>query len=207
MKKNKIIASIIKWMPLYLLVLLFLFINRYINSLTALFIGEFLGLFNGDKTVMPHFINHFVVADSIKSRVISLSIIYIILTTINVASSFLARTLRVVHYQKLYIDLSTKFYNHVIDIEKSEYASRSTGDIIQRNIEDCKRIPMVLRNSLYEIFRIIFTTSTLLIQLYALTKSIFIVSVISVILCLGFSGYYGYFLFLNLKIPIISRET
>ena len=34
MKNNKILKSIIKWMPLYLVMLFFMFINRYVNRLT-----------------------------------------------------------------------------------------------------------------------------------------------------------------------------
>ena len=34
-------------------------------------------------------------------------------------------------------------------------------DIIQRNIEDCRRIPQLFRDSLYEIFKIIFTSGIL----------------------------------------------
>jgi len=40
--------------------LLFVFIQRYINSLTGLFVGEVLGVFNGDKSVLPNFIVRFV---------------------------------------------------------------------------------------------------------------------------------------------------
>jgi hypothetical protein len=37
-----------KWLPLYLAILLILFIQRYLSSLTGLFIGEVLGIFGED---------------------------------------------------------------------------------------------------------------------------------------------------------------
>jgi len=193
MKNNKILKCVIKYLPLYLVMLLFVFIQRYINSLTGLFVGEVLGVFNGDKSVLPNFIVRFVDSDSTKDKVTSLAIIYIVVTAISIVCNVIGRTFRVMHYEKLYISLSTTFYEHVIDIPRSEYANRSTGDIIQRNIEDCKRIPALFRNSLYELFKIIFTVVTLLMQLYLLSKTIFIVSLISMLICMSFSAYYGYF--------------
>lgn len=193
MKNNKILKCILKWMPLYLVMLLFMFIQRYINSLTGLFIGEILGIFNEDNSILPEIISRFVNNSSVEAKITSLAVIYVIVSTIGVLLDFTARTLRTLHFQKLYISLSKEFYEHVLDIPKSEYSNRSTGDIIQRNIEDCKRIPRLFRNSLYELFRIFFTAGTLLWQLYLLNKTIFIVSLVSLLVCMTFSGYYGYF--------------
>lgn len=193
MKNNKIFKCIIKWMPLYMVMLLVMFIQRYANSLTGLFIGEVLGVLNNNESVLPNFLSKFVNNDNVKNKMISLALLYVVVTSISIFTSFLMRTLRMVHYQKLYISLSTTFYEHVIDIPRSEYANRSTGDIIQRNIEDCKRIPALFRNSLYELFKIIFTVGTFLMQLYLLSKIIFIISLIATLICIGFSGYYGYF--------------
>lgn len=193
MRKNKIFKCIMKWMPLYVVMLLVMFLQRYVNSLTGLFIGEVLGVFNGDKSVLPSILSRFVNMGSIKDKIISLAIVYVVVSIIGIATSFIMRYLRYLHFQCLYISLSKEFYNHVIDIPKSEYANRSTGDIIQRNIEDCKRIPALFRNSLFEIFKIIFTAGTLLMQLYLLNKTIFVVSLIAMVICISFSGYYGYF--------------
>lgn len=193
MKNNKILKCIIKWMPLYLIMLFVMFIQRYLSSLTGLFIGEVLGTLNGDKSVLPRVISNFVNEDSIKDKMISLSLIYIAITSLSVFTSFVTRTLRAVHFQKLYISLSKEFYSHVIDIPRSEYVNRSTGDIIQRNIEDCKRIPLLFRNSLYELFKIVFTIGTLLMQLYLLNQIIFIISCVATVICISFSAYYGYF--------------
>ena len=193
MKNNKILKCVMKWMPLYVVMLLFMFVQRYIESLVGLFIGEVLGIFNNDESVLPHFISNFVDEGDTKAKVTSLAIIYIVVTSIGVIANFITRTLRSLHFQKLYISLSETFYEHVINIPKSEYANRSTGDIIQRNIEDCKRIPAIFRNSVYELFKIVFTIGTLLMQLYLLNKTIFVVSLVSILICISFSGYYGYF--------------
>ena len=176
MRNNKIFKCIMKYMPLYVAMLFVMFIQRYFASLTGLFIGEVLGSLNGDKSVLPSVVARYVNNGSFKAKIISLSIIYIVVTSLSVLASFIMRTLRVIHYQKLYISLSEAFYEHVIDIPRSEYANRSTGDIIQRNIEDCRRIPQLFRNSLYELFKIVFTIGTLLMQLYLLNKTIFSVS-------------------------------
>ena len=193
MKNNKILKCIIKWMPLYLIMLFVMFIQRYLASLTGLFIGEVLGTLNGDESVLPNVIAKIVNEDSIKDKMISLALIYVVITSLSIFSSFFLRTLRAIHYQKLYISISKEFYSHVIDIPRSEYVNRSTGDIIQRNIEDCKRIPQLFRNSLYELFKIVFTIGTLLMQLYLLNKTIFVISCVATIICISFSAYYGYF--------------
>ena len=180
MKNNKIFKCIMKYMPLYVAMLLVMFIQRYFASLTGLFIGEVLGVLNGDNSTL-------------KSTIISLAIIYVVVTALSIFTSFLTKELRAIHFQKLYIGLSVTFYSHVIDIPRSEYVNRSTGDIIQRNIEDCRRIPLLFRNSLFELFKIIFTIGTLLMQLYLLNKTIFLVSSVAITICIAFSGYYGYF--------------
>ena len=193
MKNNRINRCILKYLPLYGLVLFAILTQRYINSLTGLFIGEILGTFNNDESILPKFISKFIDTTSTQTKITSIAILYLIIVLIGVIFDFMARTLRVLHFQKLYISLSETFYNHVITIPKKEYATRSTGDIIQRNIEDCKRIPHVFRSSLYELFKIVFTISTLSVQLYLLNKTIFIVSIIAITICLTFSGYFGYF--------------
>ncbi len=192
-KNNKIFKCIMKWMPLYVVMLLIMFVQRYFASLTGLFIGEILGVLNDDESILPSIVNNFVDDSDVKSKIISLAIIYMAITFLSVSASFITRTLRALHYQNLYISLSKEFYCHVVDIPRSEYVNRSTGDIIQRNIEDCRRIPQLFRNSLYELFKILFTIGTLLIQLFMLNTTIFIISCISVTICSGFSGYYGYF--------------
>ena len=193
MKNNKILKCILKYMPLYLVMLLFMFVQRYIASLTGLFIGEVLAVLGGESSIMPRVISRFIVGESVKDKIVSLSVIYLVVSSIGVLSTFLVYTLRSVHFQKLYISLSEEFYKHVLDIPRSEYANRSTGDIIQRNIEDCKRIPAVFRNSVYELFKIVFTTGTFLLQLYLLNKTIFVISLVALLICVSFSGYYGVF--------------
>ena len=193
MKNNKIVKNIVKFLPIYVVSLLFLFFQKYISSLTGPFIGEVLGALNGDSSILPEILNKFVNNDSLESKITSLAIIYIVVSCLGVIVDFFSRGLRVIHFEELYVGLSKDFYNHVLDIPKSEYSNRSTGDIIQRNIEDCKRIPAIFRNSIYELFRIIFTTLTLLIQLYLLSKFMFVYSLIAMLICVGFSAYYGYF--------------
>lgn len=193
MKNNKIFKCIMKWLPLYLGLLLILFFQRYLSSLTGLFIGEVLGIFGDEATVLPEFINDFVDFTNKETRVTSIAIIYVIIMALTILGNMLARTLRNLHYQYLYIDLSEEFYKHVLDIHSKEYVSRSTGDIIQRNIEDCRRIPGLFRNSLYELFRIVFTTTTTLYQIFRLSKSVFLVSLVALVICVSFSTYYGYF--------------
>ena len=158
MKNNKIVKNIVKYLPIYVVSLLFLFLHKYIMSLTGPFIGEVLGTLNNDSSILPKALHKFITNDSLESKITSLAIIYIVVSSIGVGIDFLTRALRVIHFQKLYVGLSKDFYSHVLDIPKSEYSNRSTGDIIQRNIEDCKRIPGIFRQSVYELFRIIFTT-------------------------------------------------
>lgn len=193
MKNKEIFKSIFKYMPIYLLALAFLLILQYINSLTALFIGEILGIFEGSEHILPSFLVSFINESTLKSEIISVSIIYIIVSLIATIANFCSRQFRMLYSQFLTMDLGKKYYKHVLDLPKSEYSKRSTGDIIQRNTEDCKRIGDLFNWSLFEIFRIIFTISTLLIQIYALSKSIFITSAAALVLCLSFAWYYGYF--------------
>ena len=89
--------------------LLVMFFQKYINSLTGLFIGEILGVFNGDKTILPDIINKFVSEGGLKEKITSIAVIYIVISSISVLSNFLLRTLRTIYYEKLYISISKEF--------------------------------------------------------------------------------------------------
>lgn len=192
--KNKIVLkNIMKLMPLYLVAIVSMFICSYIDSLSGLFVGEVLGILNGDSDILPLALMNFVDKTSIKSQITSVSIIYIVIVSIRIAFFFLSRYTRQLHQLLLGKNLSLAFYNHVLDLPKKEYANRSTGDIIQRNITDCKRITRLFRESIYEVFKIVSKAVTVLLQFYVLSKMIFIYSLIALIICLAFSWYYGYF--------------
>jgi len=190
---NKIFKSIIKYFPLYVLSLVCLFVYKYISSLSGLFIGEALALFTKDSHLMPDFLLNFMDFSSLKNSVISLAIIYILVSTIGILLDMSSRSFRVVYCNKTLTELTKKYYKHILDIPKSEYSKRSTGDIMQRSISDCERITQLFRSSLFEIFKIVFTTGTLLLQIYLLDKFIFGFSIVALLICISFSIYYGYF--------------
>lgn len=191
MKKNVIFKCILKYMPIYALGLFFLLLFEYINSLTGLFVGEILGLLNGDEHILPSFLISFIDQSSVNKSIISIAIIYIVISLLGTLMNFLSRTVRTIHYQKLYIGLSKEYYKHILDIPKNEYSKRSTGDILQRNTEDCKRIATVFRFSLYEVFRIIFSIVTLLTRLFILSKYICVAGSSALIACIFLAWYYG----------------
>ena len=192
--KNKriILKSILKYMPIYILALSFLLVLQYTNSLTGLFVGEVLGILNNDKHILPDFLVKFINASSKKESIISVALIYVVVSLIGIICNFASRFIKWLHSECLTINLSKKYYKHVLDIPKSEYAKRSTGDIIQRNTEDCKRIGALFNYSLFEVFRVIFTVITVLSQIYMLNKIIFIVSAVALVICFSFAWYFGY---------------
>ena len=193
MKNKAIIKNIIKLMPLYLVAIVSMFLCSYIDSLSGLFVGEVLGVLNGDSDILPGALIKFVDKTSVKSQITSISIIYIVVVSIRILFFFLSRYTRHLHQQLLGKNLSLAFYKHVLDLPKSEYVNRSTGDIIQRNIEDCQRVTKLFRDSIYEVFKIVSKAVTVLIQFYVLSKAIFSYSIVILVICLIFSWYYGYF--------------
>lgn len=193
MKNRIILKNIMKLMPLYLVAIVSMFICSYIDSLSGLFVGEVLGILNGDSHILPLALINFIDTTSIKTQITSVSIIYIVVITIRISLFFLTGYTRQLHQMLLGKNLSLAFYKHVLDLPKSEYANRSTGDIIQRNIEDCKRITRLFRESIYEVFKIVSKSVTVLLQFYVLNKIIFVHSLIALLICLLFSWYYGYF--------------
>ena len=193
MKNKAIIKNIIKLMPLYLVAIVSMFLCSYIDSLSGLFVGEVLGVLNGDSDILPGALIKFVDKTSVKSQITSISIIYIVVISIRILFFFLSRYTRQLHQQLLGKNLSLAFYKHVLDLPKSEYVNRSTGDIIQRNIEDCQRLTKLFRDSIYEVFKIVSKAVTVLIQFYVLSKAIFSYSIVILVICLIFSWYYGYF--------------
>ncbi len=190
---NKVLKCILKYLPLYVLSLLFLFLNRYISSLTGIFVGQVLAIFTNEEHLLPGFLEQFVNNTSMKSAITSTVLIFIIISSINVILSFAYRMIKTIHCQLLLNKVSEEFYMHTLDIPKSEYAKRSTGDIIQRNNGDCRRIAAIFRNSIFELFDIVFSITTILYQIYRLNKTMFFISVIASVICLILSFYYGYF--------------
>lgn len=194
MKKNNIVLkTILKYLPLYLMTLVLLYILQYAESLSGLFVGEILGTFNGDSSLLPSYLQKFIDYSSIKSTVISLALEYIIISSIALVVNVVSRTMRAYHFELLNLSLSREYYKHILDIPRSEYVKRSTGDIMQRNTEDCKRVARIFRRSLYEVFKMLFVIITLTIRIFNISKTIFVISLIALIICISFSLYFGYF--------------
>ena len=193
MKNNKVLKVILKYFPIYIISIGLLIIGEYIASLSGLFVGEVLGTFNGDESVLPGFLARFVSNESLESKIISLAIIYIIVYLCLAIVNFIGISCRGMYGKIVYGNLRKEYYKHVIDIPKNEYAKRSTGDIIQRNIEDCKRVGDIFSHSLYAILRTVFTAVSVLLQMYILNKIVFIYTLISVLIAGFMAFYYGYF--------------
>lgn len=193
MKNKVIIKCIMKLMPLYIVSIVSMLLCSYIDSLSGLFVGEVLGILNGDSDILPGALINFIDKTSVKSQITSVSIIYVVVVSIRIIFFFISRYTKNLHQLLLDKNLSLAFYKHVLDLPKSEFVNRSTGDIIQRNIEDCRRVTKLFKDTIFDIFRIISQATTVLIQFYILSKVVFVYSLIILIICLMFSWYYGYF--------------
>ena len=145
-KKHNAYKIALKFMPLYIASLVFLFVSQYFSSLVSLFIGQTLSIFAGEESVLPNFFAKFIDTSSKYTQLKSMTILFIVVGIVVTITKFLRTVFRSLFSITLESDVSSKFFSHSIRLPKKYLANHPTGDIIQRNIEDCKRIPMVYGN-------------------------------------------------------------
>ena len=163
-KKYNVYSIAMKYMPLYILCLVFLFISQYLSSLVSLFIGQTLSIFAGEDGVLPGFFAQFIDNSSIYTQIKSMTILFFVVGVVMTLCRFLRTLFRNLFNIGLESDVSSKFFGHSIRLPKKYLANHPTGDIIQRNIQDSKKFTRFFTQGVFELFNYIFGLVVVLIQ-------------------------------------------
>ena len=204
MKKNVAFKHISKYFPLYLLAVILTFFSEYIISLVAIFIGEILAIFNGESNVLPSFFASLVNRESKYSAISSLCLIFIVTTLIGIVIRLVRSLIKAYATNKMMGSVTTAFFAHVIDLPKSYLTSHSTGDIIQRNLQDTKKYIKFYGDGLWHLLTVIFSVITVLMQLWRLNTISFICALIVIALVVGMGAFFCLF-YIKKKEEISSK--
>lgn len=192
-KRKILLKTTLKYIPLYLISIIFLVINKYFDSYISLFVGQVISILSNGEDVLPQFIVKFINYQSTYKAIVSLAIILLIIGAIQVISRFISYTSRTIFESRLLEKVSISFYENSIKLPASYLSSISTGNLIQRCIEDTKTYADFYNKYFYNIFESLVQTGVYLVQIYVLSKMIFFFGLISVILVLAFALLFGYF--------------
>jgi len=204
MKKNIAFKHIIRYFPLYLFAIVLTFFSEYIDTLIALFIGEILAIFNNESNVLPPFFASLVNRDSSYSAIISLCIVFITTTIIGILIKLIRSISKAYATNKMMASVTNAFFSHVIDLPKSYLTSHSTGDIIQRNLQDTKKYIKFYGDGMWHLIAVIFGVITVLIQIWRLDKYNFIFALVTIALVVGIGVFFCFF-YIKKKEEVSSR--
>ena len=192
-KKNYIFRHIAKFIPFYLIALVFSFLAEYIESIISLFIGEALALFNNDGSVLPEYLSVLINRETTKSAVISICVIFLSISLIGLVMKLLRSFVKSFATNMMTSKVVVGFFSHVIDLPKSYLASHSTGDIIQRNIQDTKKYIRFYNDSIWHLLSSIFAVFALLLQIFRLDVTNFIISLFVILIVISIGVFFCFF--------------
>ena len=191
-KKYNVYSIAMKYMPLYILCLVFLFISQYLSSLVSLFIGQTLSIFAGEDGVLPGFFAQFIDNSSIYTQIKSMTILFFVVGVVMTLCRFLRTLFRNLFNIGLESDVSSKFFGHSIRLPKKYLANHPTGDIIQRNIQDSKKFTRFFTQGVFELFNYIFGLVVVLIQIFMLSKLNFFIGGGIIVFIIVFAVIYSF---------------
>ena len=192
-KKNYAFKHIAKYIPFYLIALVFSFFAEYIDSLITLFMGEALALFNNEESVLPSYLQGFITRDDTRNAIISICVVFLSIALIGVVMKLLRSFVKSYATNMMTSKLVVGFFSHVIDLPKSYLTSHSTGDIIQRNIQDTKKYIRFYNDSLWHLLSAVFAVSSLLIQIFRLNKINFVISFVVILIVISLGVFFCFF--------------
>lgn len=175
--KNNVIKHTIKYLPLFLVSMTCLFIVQYISSLTTVFVGEILAIFNNEDHILPSYFIPFINNDSTYDMLISVCVMYIIVASLGLLFRLIQGFSRVASIRGAETSLCIGFFAHILHLPKSYLTTHSTGDIIQRNIQDVRKFTSMFDNGIFYFVNVISAIITIFIQMFSLSKINFYIGI------------------------------
>ncbi len=191
-KSQNAYKTALKYSPFYLVGIIFLIISQYLNSLISLFIGQALGIFAGEEEIiLPAFLKHFINPTSVQTKIYSLCLIFICVGIIMCIFRF-ARSMMRKHFNFMVeTEVSSNFFGHAIRLPKKFITSHSTGDIIQRNIQDSKRFKSFVGDASFNIIYTMVNLGVSFFNIFYLSRFNFSITIILVLCLIVFQTLYS----------------
>lgn len=191
-KRKNVYYVALKYLPLQIISIVLLIASQYLNSLISLFLGQALGIFAGETEIfLPGFLAGFIDTTSTLTKLKTLSIVFVLVGVAMVVARFVRTMFRKLYNLSVESETSAMFFNHAIRLPKSYLTSHSTGDIIQRNIQDSKKFATCVGEAVFDVFYSITTLGVTLFNIFYLSKINFYVSLSIVMIVVGFEIVYS----------------
>lgn len=182
----------LKYSPFYLVSIIFLIISQYLNSLISLFIGQALGIFAGeDEVILPGFLKYFYNSTSLETKITSLCLILLGVGLVMCIFRFIRSILRKHFNFIVETQVSSSFFSHAIKLPKKFISSHSTGDIIQRNIQDSKRFQSFVGDSSFNIIYTLVNLGVCFFNIFYLSAFNFSITLALVFVIIIFQTLYS----------------
>lgn len=192
-KKNILWKITFKYFPIYFISIVFLIFHRYIDSYISLFIGQTIAILSNGENVLPDFLLKFINFSSTHKAIVSLSMTLLVMSLILIVGRFISNLTRRIYTKKLLVEVSVSFYEHSIKLPASYLSSISTGNLIQRCIDDTNNYARFYDRFFFNIFDSLTMTFIYLVQIFLLSKVLFYIGLVASVFVLCFSLFFGYF--------------
>lgn len=191
-KKPNVYKRIFKFMPYYVISIIFLIFSQYLDSLVSLFIGQSLSIFAGETNIiLPKFLAKFFDTTTKYTQLKSLAVIFICTGLVMIIFRLLRTIFRRIFSLSVDSDVSSTFFNHALKLPKKYLTSHSTGDIIQRNIQDTKKFTNFVSDATFNLIYSVCSIAVVLFNMFYLSKLNFVISLIIVGVAVGFEVVYA----------------
>lgn len=191
-KSKNVYRMVLKFLPLQIISIVLLTISQYLNSLISLFLGQALGIFAGETDIfLPKFLAGFIDTTSTYSKLKTLSIVFVLVGVVMIIVRFIRTMFRKTFSLTVESKVSAEFFNHAIRLPKSYLSKHSTGDIIQRNIQDSKKFARFVGENSFDVIYSVVTLGVVLFNLFYLSKLNFFISLGIVAVVVGFEIIYS----------------
>lgn len=183
----------IKYLPLYALGIIFLIASQYLYSLISVFIGQAISIFSGEsEIILPNFLQQFYDGSSSLAAIKSLCLIFIVTGIIMVILRYIRTVFRRLYFFEVETNVSLAFFSHAIRLPKSFITKHSTGDIIQRNIQDSTKYSKFVGDNLFKLLHSMVSVIVVLFNIFTLSRTNFFISLLVVALIISFQIFYSF---------------
>lgn len=192
-RKDNVHFVALKYLPFEILGFIFLVVSQYLSSLLGIFIGQAMSIFTGETNIiLPWFLKNFYDSSSTLSALKSLCAIFMSVCIVMVTLRYIRTIFRKAYHLGVETTVSKNFFGHAISMPKSFISKNSTGDIIQRNIQDSKKYANFVGENLYKLLYSVISVLIVLFNIFSLSTVNFAISLWVVLIIISFQIVYSF---------------
>jgi ATP-binding cassette subfamily B protein len=165
---------------LFLITILFLFINTYFDTIVPLLITHLIdSVLGSEVSPLPTIVANWLIGETIKENILRIAIAYLIFSFFRGIFIFLRRAVNANFTEKIGYNMRNKIYKHLQNLSYSYYSSAETGDLIQRCTTDVETYKVFVSEQLIQILRVSSLVTFTILQMLNFNIKLTLISLIT----------------------------